>query len=157
MIEQASTPISVPAASPSRVDLSSTAQLLGSSPRDRLVGASPRRAASSLPRSPSKSTFSQALPICSAIEEAANELDDGLKMDDAIAVEDELSKVGLITHNLAKALEITEPDAGTKERVTTIINAYKDKLTSRTSTHMVGFDWGNENQRGERSSCARAR
>lgn len=155
MIEQASTPISVPAASPSRVDLSSTAQLLGSSPRDRLVGASPRRAASSLPRSPSKSTFSQALPICSAIEEAANELDEGLKMNDGIAIGDELSKVGLITHNLAKALEITEPDAGTKERVTTIINAYKDKLTSRTSTHMVGFDGGN--QRGERSSCASAR
>ena len=143
---QNSAPIAVPGASPSRVDLNSTAQMLGSSPRDRLVGASPRRAGS-LCKSPSKSTFTQALPVCAAIEEAASELD-GYDVDgSADTIEEELSKVGLITHNLAKALEITEPDAGTKERVTTIINAYKDKLASRTSTHMgypynLDFDYG---------------
>ena len=136
-----SAPVAVPAGV-SKVDLNSTAQLLGSSPRDLLIGASPRKAG--LPKSPSKSTFSQALPVCLAIEEE-NETDDGKNGVDSIA--EELGKVGLITHNLAKALEITEPDAGTKERVTTIINAYKEKLASRTSTHMgypynLDFDYG---------------
>ncbi len=153
-----SSPVAVPARV-STVDLSSTAQLLGTSPRDLLIGASPRRAGlGKQPGSPSKSTFSQALPVCPAIKEQADHVAgqvnagvDGVpgSLADSLAdgLADELVKVGLITHNLAKALEISEPDDGTRERVTTIINAYKDKLASRTSTHMgypynLDFDYG---------------
>lgn len=143
-----SSPVAVPAGV-SKVDLSSTAQLLGSSPRDLLIGASPRRAGlANQSRSPSKSTFSQALPVCPAFK-GVDVLEGGEQGVDAgvDSIAEELGKVGLITHNLAKALEITEPDAGTKERVATIINAYKDKLASRTSTHMgypynLDFDYG---------------
>ena len=137
----ASSPVAVPARNSSAVDLNSTAQLLGSSPRDLLIGASPRRAG---PRSPpSTSIFSQALPVCPAIKEQAEER----LAEETDSIAEELSKVGLITHNLATALEISEPDAGTRERVATIINAYKDKLASRTSTHMgypynLDFDYG---------------
>mmetsp|Transcript_5014 Transcript_5014/g.14462 ORF Transcript_5014/g.14462 Transcript_5014/m.14462 type:complete len:496 (+) Transcript_5014:163-1650(+) len=137
----ASSPVAVPARDSSAVDLNSTAQLLGSSPRDLLIGASPRRAG---PRSPpSTSIFSQALPVCPAIKEQAEEV----LAEETDSIAEELIKVGLITHNLATALEISEPDAGTRERVATIINAYKDKLASRTSTHMgypynLDFDYG---------------